>query len=325
MTAVRQRRLATAPGVELDVTEAGPSDGPVVVLLHGFPESAHSWRHQLGPLADAGYRVLAPDQRGYARSSAPAQVGDYSAAELTGDVCALLTDAGVEQGVIVGHDWGALLAWHMGMLHPERCRAVFAASVPYNRWPARPTDVFKRLHGDRFFYILYFQEPGVAEAELDGQVARFLRAMVWAAAGDSVAYRNPTNAPAVGTRLIDNLEQALGGAPTGLPGWLTAEDFRVFVEQFEHSGFRAPISWYRNFDTNYEATKSVGLDVFTMPTAFVAGQHDPVIAGRDLVRAQDAILPNHLGSTIVPGAGHWVQQERPDDFNEWLLRVLSEI
>jgi pimeloyl-ACP methyl ester carboxylesterase len=325
MTAARRRRVATAPGVTLDVTEAGPADGPVVVLLHGFPESAHSWRHQLGPLAAAGYRVLAPDQRGYAGSSAPAGIDAYSAAQLTGDVCALLTEAGAEQGVIVGHDWGALIAWHMGMLHPARCRAVFAASVPYNTWPARPIDVFKRLHGDRFFYILYFQEPGVAEAELDGQVGRFLKAMVWAGSGDSAGYRRPTDAPAEGTRLIDNLERALGGAPTGLPPWLTADDFSVFVEQFEHSGFRGPLGWYRNFDTNYAATSGVGPEVFTMPTAFVAGQHDPVIAARDLVGTQDAILPNHLGSTIIPGAGHWVQQERPDEFNEWLLRVLSQI
>lgn len=324
MTVIR-RRVATAPGVELDVTEAGPADGPVVVLLHGFPESAHSWRHQLTPLAEAGYRVLAPDQRGYAGSSAPAEIDAYSAVALTADVCALLTDVGAEQAVIVGHDWGALLAWHMGMLHPDRCRAVFAASVPYNTWPARPTDVFKMLHGDRFFYINYFQEPGEAEAELDGQVDRFLRAIVWAGSGDSAEYRRSTDAPAVGTRLIDDTESALGGAPTGLPPWLTSDDFDVFVEQFARSGFRGPLNWYRNFDTNYEATKGTGPDVFTMPTAFVAGQHDPVLATRDLVVAQDAILPNHLGSTIITGAGHWVQQERPDDFNEWLLRGLSQI
>ncbi|HWL45037.1 MAG TPA: alpha/beta hydrolase [Ilumatobacter sp.] len=322
---ITQRRVTTAPGIELDVTEAGPGDGPVVVLLHGFPESAHSWRHQIGPLADAGYRVLVPDQRGYAGSSAPEAIDAYSAAHLTADVCALLDDAGAEQGVIVGHDWGALVTWHMAMLRPERCRAVFAASVPYNVWPAKPTDVFKAIHGDRFFYILYFQEPGVAEAELDPQVERFLRAIYWVAAGDSASYRRSAKLPAAGTLLIDDFERSLGGPPVGLPDWLGADDLATFVDQFERSGLHGPVSWYRNFDTNWELTKHLGPADLAMPTAFVAGEHDPVIRMRDLAGTQDSLLPNHLGSTLIPGAGHWVQQEAPTPFNAWLLTTLAQL
>lgn len=322
---IRQRRVRTEPGIELDVTEAGPADGPVVVLLHGFPESAHSWRHQLVPLAEAGYHVLAPDQRGYAASSAPEPIDAYSADHLTADVCALLDDVGAEQAVIVGHDWGALVAWHMGMLHPERCRAVFAASVPYNSWPAKPTDVFRMIHGDRFFYILYFQEPGVAEAELDPQVERFLHAIYWVAAGDSADFRTGTKAPFEGTRLTDDFEAALGGPPVDLPAWLTPTDMATFVAQFEQSGLHGPVSWYRNMDVNWELTKHVGPADLTMPTAFVAGAHDPVIARRELVGSQDAVLPNHLGSTLVPGAGHWIQQEAPEAFNTWLLDTLARL
>ncbi len=322
---ITRRRVVTEPGVELDVIDAGPSDGDLVVLLHGFPESAHSWRHQLTPLADAGYRVLAPDQRGYAGSSAPAHVEAYAADRLTADVCALLDDVGAATATIVGHDWGALVAWHMAMLHPERCRAVLAASVPFNTWPARPTDVFRSIHGDRFFYILYFQELGVAEAELDPQIGRFLRAVYWAAAGDSAEYRRGTDAPAAGTRLIDDYELSLGHVPTAPPPWLTAADFATFVDQFERTGLRGPLNWYRNMDRNWELTKHIGADQLTMPTAFIAGQHDPVISMRDLVGAQDAMLPNHLGSTLVPGAGHWIQQEAPDAFTKWLLDTLDQI
>lgn len=321
---VRVHRVATSGDVGLDVTEAGPADGPVVVLLHGFPESAHSWRHQIEPLAAAGYRVIVPDQRGYAGSSAPDAIEAYSAAHLTADVCALLDDAGAERAVIVGHDWGALVAWHMGLLHPERCRAVFSASVPFNTWPARPTAVYQRMHGDRFFYINYFQQPGVAEAEIEPQTERFLRAIYWALAGEAGPYR-PSGAPLAGTLLVDEFEHFLGGIPEGLPPWLTPGDLATYVAQFERSGFRGPINWYRNFDANWELTKHLGPEALSMPTAFVAGQRDAVIAARDLVGAQDAMLPNHLGSTLLAGAGHWTQQERPAEFNAWLLARLAQI
>ena len=320
------RRIRVAADIGLDVREAGKVGDPVVVLLHGFPESSHSWRHQMRPLADAGYHVLAPDQRGYAASSAPCDVAAYSAAHLTADVCALLDDVAAEQAVIVGHDWGALVAWHMGMLHPERCRAVVAASVPFNRWPAPPTDVFRALHGDRFFYILYFQERGVAERELDADPERFLLSIIWAATGESAAARLSSDLPSEGTTLISAFEHSLGGRPAEPPVWLPRDDLAVFVEQFRRSGFFGPVSWYRNFDTNYELTKAIEPSVFTMPTAFVAGAVDPVIAGRPaLIDTMDATLPNHLGSHLITDIGHWVQQEAPDAFNRWLLGVLDEM
>jgi pimeloyl-ACP methyl ester carboxylesterase len=319
------RRVAVSPGIELDIVEAGAAGDPVVVLLHGFPESSHSWRHQLQPLAEAGYHVLVPDQRGYAGSSAPAQIDAYRADHLTGDVCALLDDVGAEQAVIVGHDWGALVAWHMAELHPERCRAIVAASVPYMHWMAPPIQVFQTVHGDRFFYILYFQEPGVAEAELDADPERFLLSILWVAAGESAGMPLSSRLPAEGTTLVQAFEHQLGRRPDGPPPWLPRADLDVYVEQFRRSGCFGPVSWYRNFDANYELVRDVDPGAFPMPTAFVAGEHDPVIVGRNMIEAMEATLPNHVDTTLIPGVGHWVQQEAPERFNAWLLDVLASL
>ena len=320
-----RRRIAVGPGIELDVVDAGPTDGPLVVLLHGFPESSHSWRHQIEPLATAGWRVLVPDQRGYGASSRPDDIDAYAGDLLAGDVMGLLDDVGLERAVIVGHDWGALLAWHIGRTRPERCRAIVAASVPFNDWPAPPTEVFRSLHGDNFFYILYFQEPGVAESELDAGPERFLRSIIWAADG-GVDRGLTSSLPAAGTRLTRSFEHVLGRVPDDLPDWLTDDEFERWVRPFRTSGFFGPVSWYRHLDTNYERTKHLGTAVFAMPTAFVAGADDPVIATRpELVDAMAAILPNHLDSHLIPGAGHWVQQSAPEEFNAWLFDVLERV
>jgi pimeloyl-ACP methyl ester carboxylesterase len=318
------RRVTVAPDIELDVHEAGRPGDPVVVLLHGFPESAHSWRHQMEPLAAAGYHVLAPDQRGYGASSAPRDVDAYLGDLLADDVCALLDDVGVEQAFIVGHDWGALLAWHLGMTRPERCRSVIAASVPFNEWPARPTDVFQFLHEDRFFYILYFQEVGVAEAEFDADPERFLRAIIWGASGEGARTALTSQLPMAGTTMTMAMEHALGGAPEGLPPWITDAEFDHFVEQFRTSGFFGPVSWYRNLDANYERTKDLGAAALTMPTGFIAGDLDPVISQRmELVSGMESALSDFHGSILIPGVGHWVQQEAPEAFTSALLDLLG--
>ena len=317
------RRVTVATDVELDVHEAGLPGDPVVVLLHGFPESAHSWRHQMAPLAEAGYHVIAPDQRGYARSSSPTTVGAYAGDHLAGDVCALLDDIGVEQAFIVGHDWGALLAWHLGQTRPERCRSVIAASVPFNEWPAKPTEVFRFMHEDRFFYILYFQEVGVAEAELDADPERFLRAIVWGAAAEGARSALTSTMPKAGTTMTAALEHELCGPPVGLPAWMFDSDFNHFVSQFRTSGFFGPVSWYRNLDANYERTKDLGAAALTMPTAFIAGDLDPVISQRmELVSTMEHTLPDFRGSVLIPGIGHWVQQEAPEAFTSALVDLL---
>jgi pimeloyl-ACP methyl ester carboxylesterase len=323
---VNSDRIAVGDDIELDVVSAGVPGDPVVVLLHGFPESSYSWRHQVAPLAAAGFHVLAPNQRGYAGSSAPADVAQYSADHLVNDVCGLLDGVDAPNAVIVGHDWGALVAWHMGLTRPDRCRAIFAASVPFTQWPVPPTDVFKMIHGDRFFYALYFQNVGIPEAELDGDPERFLRSIYWVATGESSHVPRTSDLPAEGTGLIEAFEHQLGRRPTDLPLWLTPTDLDTFVAQFTQSGFFGPLSWYRNFDTNYHGTKAIPVDVLSMPTAFIAGATDPVIAGRtNLVAELADLLPNHLDSTLIDGVGHWVQQEAPERFNEWLLAMLNDV
>ncbi len=321
---ITARRLRQAVnGIELDVVEAGDPAGPAVVLCHGFPECAHSWRHQLDPLAAAGYHVLAPDQRGYARSSAPPDVAAYGVEYLAGDLLGLLDAAGHDDAVFAGHDWGALLVWDLARIHPERVRAVVNASVPYTEWPAPPTDVFKATSGDRFFYILYFQEVGPPEAELEADVERTMRTILWSASGDGYPAHPPPPPPAAGTGFLGAMAAA-APVPIELPAWLGDDDLAVYVDAFEASGFFGPLSWYRNLDHNYRLVRERPAPA--MPVWFIGGTRDPVIASRPgYVESMAARLPDLRGTVLIDGAGHWTQQEAPDEFNRALLAALAEL
>lgn len=319
-----RRRVQTAPGIELDVLDSGPGPERTVVLLHGFPETSHSWRHQIEPLITAGFRVIAPDQRGYGDSSRPDDTAQYRADHLTGDITALLDDAEVESAIVVGHDWGAIVAWHMAQLHPDRCASVIAASVPWTPWPLAPTELLRAVHGDDFFYILHFQEPRVAEADIHRDIRRFLLSIIWAAAADGYPTRDPSPLPASGTTVTEAFEHQSGGRRTSPPPWLSEADLEIYVSQFERSGFNGPIDWYRNFDPNHELTASLGATPITMPTFFVAGSLDPVIHGRDDYLARmNTDLSDHRDTVLIPGAGHWIQQEAPEEFNRVLLDFIS--
>ncbi|WP_234789613.1 alpha/beta hydrolase, partial [Mycolicibacterium mucogenicum] len=255
------KRLVETNGVQLQVTEAGDRGAPVVVLAHGFPELAHSWRHQIPALAAAGYHVLAPDQRGYAGSSRPPAIEDYDIVHLTGDLAGLLDDVGAERAVMVGHDWGSPVVCNFALLHPDRVRAVAALSVPpVPRASAPPTEIWRRRVGDNYFYMLYFQEPGVADAALGRDPRSSMRRMVaeegFAAPPDSLA----------GTPLPP------------LPDWLTEDEFEPYVTAFTESGFTGPLNWYRNFDRNWQLTETTAAPTITVPTLFVAGTADPVLS-----------------------------------------------
>jgi len=315
-------RTAHVNGIDLQVTESGAPSAPPVILSHGFPELAYSWRHQMAPLADAGYHAIAPDQRGYGWSSAPRAVDAYRVDHLCADLIGLLDETGHDQGVFVGHDWGALIVWELAKLHPERVKAVVGVSVPFVAWPAPPTQLMRAMYGDRFFYILYFQAVGVAEAELEADPRATMAKVLWSASGGGIPDELPTELPPMeGTGFLTMMSDP----PSPLPAWLTDADIDTYARAFAHSGFFGPVSYYRNLDADYELVKDVPADRVAMPSAFIGGDRDPVIRMMDAtgVDRMREVLPGFRGATLLPGVGHWTQQEDPAGFNAALGSFLQ--
>jgi pimeloyl-ACP methyl ester carboxylesterase len=311
-----RHRTVTTNGIRMHFVEAG--EGPVVLLLHGFPESWYSWRHQIPALAQAGYRVVVPDQRGYGQTDAPAEVESYDIVHLVDDAVGLLDAIGESAAVVVGHDWGSPVAWHCALLRPERFRAVAALSVPYlPRSPVPPLEVFRQRAGDRFFYILYFQEPGVAEAELERDVRDTLLRFLYAASGDLVEPANFWDKPK-GAKFLDGLPR-----PERLPPWLAPEDLEFYVAQFQRTGFRGGLNWYRNIDRNWHLTAGLADARVEQPALFVAGDRDGVLRFAP-VEPMKVFVP-HVEIVMLPGCGHWTQQERPEEVNEALLGFLRRL
>ena len=316
-------------GVTLRVHQAGDPANPTVLLCHGFPELGHSWRHQMAPLADVGFHVLAPDQRGYGHSSAPREISAYGIGNLTDDLLGLLDHFGKDDAVFVGHDWGALIVWDMARLHPERVRAVVGVSVPFVQWPAPPTQLMKMMYGDRFFYILYFQEPGVAEGELDTDPYASMNKVLWGAGGVGFSGRDRSAEvpPMEGTGFLTMMPTPPARPFVGPEGpWLTEEDLQVYADEFANSGFFGPISYYRNLDANFEVIKDFAPERVTMPVYFIGGTDDVVnVMDPSGVERMQNLLPNFRGSTILDSVGHWTQQEAPAAFNKALLGFLQTL
>jgi len=313
--------------VTLRVTEAGDPAAPAIVLCHGFPELAFSWRHQVPVLADVGYHVLAPDQRGYGWSSAPSEVSAYGIEHLTGDLVALLDARAIDRAVFVGHDWGALIVWQMAQLHPDRVRAVIGVSVPFVQWPAPPTELMRAMYGDRFFYMLYFQQQGPPEAELDADPRATMAKVLYGASGTAMAARQATAElpPMAGTGFLTGMPVTPALPFAGPEGpWLTEEDLDVYGAAFAHSGFFGPVSYYRNLDANHARTEHLGPQHVTMPSGFITGSLDPVnLMDPGGVERMQATLPDFRGHRIIEGAGHWTQQEAPGAFNAALVDLLA--
>ncbi len=315
-----ETRVVEHDGVRLAVDVGG--DGPLVVLAHGFPELAYSWRRQVPALIDAGYRVAVPDQRGYGRSDRPEPIAAYGIKELTGDLLAILDDLGAGSAAVVGHDWGSIVAWQLALSAPGRVRAVVGMSVPFlPRGSTPPVDLMRQLFADGFFYMVYFQEPGVADAELGGDPARTMRRLL---AGPKPSEMEPGD---VGTLLakgeggfIDRLPEPKGP----LPNWLSQQDLDFYVAQFARTGFTGGINWYRNLNANWEATAHLADAHITCPSLFITGADDPV-AGFAPLEPGLAFLDDHRGNVSIQGAGHWVQQECPDEVNAALIGFLDDV
>jgi pimeloyl-ACP methyl ester carboxylesterase len=319
-------RVIATNGILMHVAEAGT--GPLVLLCHGFPESWYSWRHQLVALAAAGFHAVAPDQRGYGRTDAPHAIEQYTLLHLVGDLVGLLDALGEPTAVIAGHDWGAPVAWHAALLRPDRFRAVIGLSVPFRpRGGTRPTTVMP-VTDDAVFYQLYFQEPGVAESELERDARDTIRRVLFWGSGDA-----HDTAVAAGAGTVGMVKRGGGflgarSAPALLPPWITEADVDVYAADFARTGFRGGLNWYRNIDRNWELLAPWTHAQITVPALYVAGDRDLVLG----FRGMDALLPA-LRKTVpelrpvllLPGCGHWTQQERPAEVNAAMLEFLASL
>jgi pimeloyl-ACP methyl ester carboxylesterase len=313
-------RIVETNGIKMHIAEQGK--GTLVILCHGFPELWYSWRHQLRALAEAGFHAVAPDQRGYGRTDRPEAIEEYNILKLTGDIVGLVHTLGEEKAIIVGHDWGAPIAWHCTLLRPDIFKALILMSVPYRRgsWGSRrPTEAMRRMAGEQEFYQLYFQEPGKAERELEKDVRKSMLTFLYSASGDPPPEKRWRFLFDKSQRFIDT-----GFLPDELPAWLTEQDLDVFSQEFERSGFRGGLNWYRNIDRNWELTSFLNGATIHQPALFVAGELDGVIVmSRRAFDTLEASIPNLKKKVLIPGAGHWVQQERPDEVNKLLIEFLT--
>jgi epoxide hydrolase A/B len=312
----RHFEMIKTNGVRLRTVVEGK--GSLVVLLHGFPQCWYLWRHQIDPIVDAGFQVAVPDQRGYGGSDRPEAIEAYNIVELSNDVAGLASALGHEKFIVVGHDWGAPVAWHTTLLHRERVKSVVGMSVPYTRWKAG-TLTRQEHFGKNFWYMVYFQKPGVAEAELEADVRKSLRMIYYSISGDAPEGIWFVPKPSM-AKFLDGLID-----PPALPSWLTAEDLDYYVEQYQKSGFRGPLNWYRNIDRNAEITPQLEDAKIERPALFIAGKKDLVLSfgGGTMIADMEKRVPDLRGKVIVEGAGHWVQAERPQSVNEALIPFLK--
>ncbi len=318
MPEITHRLVDSTGGLRMHVAESG--SGPLVLLLHGFPECWYSWRHQLVALAEAGFHAVAPDQRGYCRTGGPELVEEYSILHLVGDAVGLIDALGEEQAVVVGHDWGAPVAWHTAQLRPDLVRGVIGLSVPHRPRTWRPPlGLLRERLGDGF-YMVYFQRPDAPEAELERDRPATFRRLLYAASGDA-----PGGAMVVpeGGGFLD-----LCPEPEKLPDWLTEEDIATFAAEFEPGGFTGPLNWYRNLDRNWQLTAAWHRAPVRPPALYIAGDRDPVVTGpgtREAIASMADSVPDLRDTVWLPGCGHWTQQERPGEVNEATVDFLRSL
>lgn len=310
-------RTITANGIDMFIREQG--QGPLVVLCHGWPELSYSWRHQIGAIADAGYRVVAPDMRGFGQTSAPADIDAYTIFHTVGDMVALVGALGESQAVIIGHDWGAPVAWHAALFRPDIFTAVAGLSVPpWRRGRGRPLETLRK-DGIENFYWQYFQEPGVAEREFEADVDFTMRAVFSERNADNgMSHRLRPGHGFLGDRSIAR----------PLPPWLSEDELKIFVTAYRASGFRGGLNWYRNLDRNWDLTAPWQDAQIRQPSLFIGGSKDEVVTG--LIGAKsiadlEKVLPGLRQKHLIDGAGHWVQQECAAEVSARLIAFLRSL
>jgi len=318
MSAMKHATIETN-GIQMHFVEQG--QGPLVMLCHGFPESWYSWRHQLQALASAGFRAVAPDMRGYGQSERPEEIDKYTLLHLVGDMVGLLDALGEPQAVIVGHDWGAPVAWHAALLRPDRFRGVVGLSVPFRpRLPVRPTSAMPQT-SDAYFYQLYFQKPGLAESEAERDPRTTIRTILYTLSGEGSggAFVMVPRNGGVLSRLTN---------PEKLPVWITEQDIDFYAGEFKRTGFRGGLNWYRNIDLNWELLAPYAGSQVTVPALYIAGNRDLVVSfkGMDQLLANlTKFVPKLRKQIMLQDCGHWTQQERPQEVNEALIGFLREL
>jgi len=319
MVTFPQPTMIKTNGIDMAVYEAGPKDGVPVVLCHGFPELAYSWRHQLPALAAAGFRAIAPDQRGYGRTSRPAAVTDYDMTHLTGDLVGLLDALGLKDAIFCGHDWGGLVVWQMPLFHPKRVRGVIGVNTPFiARGPVDPILAMRTVFGEDM-YIVYFQKPGLADAALAKDVGKSFRFFMRKSGMKAAEY---AKLPAEQRNLA--LVKALEADEVGWGGGqslLNDEEMKYFVDAFTRTGFTGGINWYRNFTRNWEMSGTVEQKV-NVPGLMVMAEDDIVLSPA-MADGMERFVPD-LEKALIKDCGHWTQQEHPDELNQIMIAWLKK-
>lgn len=314
--------FCTVRNGDIDLHVATVGSGPLILCIHGWPELWISWRHQMQHFSQLGFTVASMDVRGYGGSSKPKEISAYTLTQLCSDAAAVIDALGDGRAIVFGHDWGAPIAWNTARLYPEKVRAVAGLSVPYG--PTGPTsslEMWKQLYADRFFYQNYFQEPGVAEAEFGDDTAKSLRMIYFSISGEGAGLflqHKPVDAT-----FLDGLVD-----PDPFPAWMSADELRMYAEAIEAGGWHGPLNRYRAQELDSTELGSLPDPVLTQPATFIAGELDAVrnfVPGIDIFSFAPSACADFRGSTIIPGVGHWVQQEAPAAVNAALQAFVESL